>query len=65
MQRGCQGKPMATKRHKAFVTFQKNVHTCERFMLTKTNLSFCKICVLLTTSHKNKCDNMMHINSNP
>ena len=59
------GKNMATKRHKAYIPLQKlsakTYHTCERLVLTKTNLNLCKICVLLTTSHTNKCDNMMHI----
>ena len=53
------------KRYKAYVPLQKlsskTYHTIERLVLTKTNLNLCRICVLLTTSQKNKCDSMMHI----
>ena len=60
---------MATKIHKAYTLMQKlsgkTYHTCERLVLTKSNLNLCKICVLLTTSQKTKSDNMMHIIPRP
>ena len=60
---------MATKWHKAYIALQnqsaKTYHTGERLVLTKTNLDLCKICVLLTTSKKKKCDNIMHIIPRP
>ena len=62
-------KNMAIERHKTYIPLQKlsakTYHTGERLVLTKTNLSLCKICVTTTTSHKNKCDNMMHIIPRP
>ena len=60
---------MATKRHKAYIPLQrpsaKTYHTSERLVLIKTNLNLCKICVLLTTSQKSICDNMMQIIPRP
>ena len=60
---------MATKLHKAYIALQKlsaeTYHGGVRLVLTKTNLNLCKICVMLTMSLKNKCDNMMHIIPRP
>ena len=59
------GKSMATERHKTYIPLQKlSAKTChigERLMLINTNLNLYKIYVLLTTSQKKNCDNMMHI----
>ena len=50
------GKSMETTRHKAHIPIPKlsakSYHTCERLMLTKTNLNLCKICLSLTTSQQ-------------
>ena len=63
------GKIMTTKRHTTYISLQKlsakTDHTCERLVLTKKKLNLCNIRVLLTTSQKNKCDNMMHIIPRP
>ena len=63
------GKKYGKERHKSYMPLQrlsaKTFHTCERLVLTKTNLNLCKICVILTTSQKNKYDNMMHIIPRP
>ena len=63
------GKKHGKKWHKAYITFQKlsakTYDTSERLVLTKTNMNLRKICVSLTTSQKNECDKMMHINPRP
>ena len=43
----------------------KNLSYMLKTLLTKTNCNSCKICVLLTTSQKNKCGNLIHIISIP
>ena len=57
------------ERHKAYIPLQKpsvkTYHIGDRLVCTKTNLNLCIICVSLTTSQKNKCDNMMHIIPKP
>ena len=62
-------KKHGNKKHKAYISLQKlstkTYHANETFVVNKKNLNLCKICVSLTTSHKNKCDNMMHIIPRP